>query len=106
MIPIALILMLSIDFIKNVISGNEDEIQKNLKLALNRIKMAVFIFLLPTVINVFLGILDGADIKYINCLTNANLDNINYYQLLEEQSFEEELKDYSETKKLWIYLKK
>ena len=55
MISIALILMLSIDFIKNVISGNEDEIQKNLKLALNRIKMAVFIFLLPKISEIFRG---------------------------------------------------
>lgn len=101
-IPIILILMVSVDFLKNVISNNEDEIKKNIKLVFNRLKFAVFLFLVPTVVSLLFNILEGADIKYINCFTNATLENIEYYQLLEEQSLEEELVNYSDSQKVKV----
>lgn len=85
-IPILLILMLIIDFAKNIIANNAENMNKNLQIAIKRILMTVSLFLLPTIVSFLSTIIDGfeMDIKYADCLTNANLDTIAAYQSKEE----------------------
>lgn len=90
-IPIILIIMICVDFCKNVIASGEDDMKKNTNVAIKRIIMAVAMFFVPTIVNIAIGLLDDADIQYMNCFTNATLENIEFYELAEEQSHEEEL---------------
>ena len=46
-IPIILILMVSIDFAKSVISNSEDNMKKQLNIAIKRIIYCIAIFLIP-----------------------------------------------------------
>lgn len=50
-VPIGLIIMLMIDFGKNVIAGKEDEMKKNLNMVIKRIIYCVVLFLVPTIAN-------------------------------------------------------
>lgn len=76
-IPIGLIVMLMIDFSKNVIAGKEDEMKKNVSLAIKRIIFCVIIFLIPTIVNFVNSLLGNLGVDYFQCLTNANIDYIN-----------------------------
>ena len=48
-VPIGLIVMLMIDFGKNVIAGKEDDMKKNLNMVIKRIIYCVVLFLVPTI---------------------------------------------------------
>lgn len=73
-LPIVLIVMLSIDFAKNVVS-QEDEMKKNLQLAIKRLLYAVAVFLVPTIVNIAINVIGDFDIGYKKCL-NVTLDKI------------------------------
>lgn len=78
-VPIGLIIMLSVDLAKNVITGKEDEMKKNVNVAIKRVIMAVVIFFIPTIVNFVNGIVQdsvGGNLDYNECLTNANKEYI------------------------------
>ena len=77
-IPIILIVMLTVDFTKNVASNNEDEMKKNTNLAIKRLLFAVVIFLVPSIVKLTFTILRDNDIavNYTECFTNADIDSI------------------------------
>ena len=52
-----LIVMISIDFAKNVIAGKDDDMKKNLSLAIKRIIYCVAMFLVPTIVDATMGLL-------------------------------------------------
>ena len=58
LIPIGLIVMISVDFAKNVMASREDDMKKNLNLAIKRVMMAVALFLIPTLANFVVGLVD------------------------------------------------
>ena len=91
LVPMFLIVMTIIDFSKNVI-GNEGDMPKRLSLAIKKIVMAAFIFLIPVVVTLLLNIV-GENTTFTACLNNANL---NYIASMEAQEkamkVEEELK--------------
>lgn len=58
--PILLILWGSLDLVKAVIAGKEDEIKKHQGTLVKRIISAVIIFLIPTAVSLILGLL-GTD---------------------------------------------
>ena len=75
-VPIIVIVMLVMDLVKNVINPNEKE---GMKKIVTRIAAAVIVFLIPTIINLIVYLInivfeDSVDTDYTNstCYTNAN----------------------------------
>lgn len=62
-VPILLILWGSIDLIKSVVAGKEDDIKKNQKTLLKRVVSAVIIFLVPFLVSVVLGLIGSNEWK-------------------------------------------
>lgn len=60
LIPIGLIIIGVINFSKAMLSGNDDSIKKNAYSFAWKIVFAIVIFVLPTVINFMVGLIDGA----------------------------------------------
>lgn len=83
-VPILLIVMLFVDFIKNVIASGEDDMKKNLNLVIKRIIMSMGLFLLPTIISFSFTLLGDIGVPYAKCLEDANLDNIARIEEIEE----------------------
>ena len=90
-IPIGLIVLISFDLAKNVISGKVDDMQKNLNVALKRVVMAVIVFFIPSIVGFAINGLGNNDIGYFNCITNANKDKIAEQEEFEKMQKEEEI---------------
>lgn len=82
-VPAGLILMISVDFLKNVIASNADNMQKNLQLTIKRIIMCVGLFLVPTIVNWTMSLV-GGDIVY--CI---NLARSGDYSKVEQKKYED-----------------
>ena len=80
LVPMGLIIMVSLDLGKGVTSG-ENDFGKILKASGNKILAAVIIFLLPTIVNFTLVLVDETT-SYESCWANANSTVIEEYQLL------------------------
>lgn len=87
-VPIGLIIMVSIDLGKGVISGNAKP-EEIIKASGNKILAAMIIFLLPTIVNFTLIIIDEKT-SYESCWANAEISTIKKYELEEEKKREEE----------------
>ncbi len=66
--PVLLILWGSIDLVKSIIQGKEDDIKKSQKVLIKRIISAVLLFLLPMLVSTLLGLI-GAE-AWKDCWTN------------------------------------
>ncbi len=83
-IPIILIVMLVLDLLKNVINPNEKE---GMKKIYTRVIAAVIVFLVPTIINLIMSLINDVngtnyDYSISNCYVNANsscIENIDNY---------------------------
>lgn len=87
LVPIGLILMLTIDFSKALVVG-EEKTEKSIKLVSKRIVYAILIFCTPWIVSVFMGFLEdiGVPVDYNTCIENAKSKNFSYYdKLLEEE---------------------
>ena len=74
LVPMGLILMMGLDFFKNVVAGKEDDMSKNTKLSLKRLIFCVALFFVPTIVSLVVKIIDDSleiDTSYISCITNA-----------------------------------
>lgn len=58
-VPMGLIIMVILDFSKNVIAGKEDEMKKNVSVAIKRIIYCMVIFLVPTIVNFAVNFVSG-----------------------------------------------
>ncbi len=81
-VPIILIVLGTIDLVKAVIAGKEDEIKNNQKTLVKRIIAAIIIFLIPLIVSVITGLL-GTD-EWKECW-NAN-HNLGVGDLLDSTS--------------------
>lgn len=72
MVPIGLILFISFDLFKNVIAQKEDDMKKNLQIAIKRIIYCIILFLVPTIVSATMNILSDLKVPYTNCIDNAN----------------------------------
>ena len=61
--PILLILWGTLDLVKSVIAGKEDDIKKNQGTLIKRIISAVIIFLIPTAVSLLLGLIGSTEWK-------------------------------------------
>lgn len=94
-VPIGLIVMMSVDFMKNVIAGKEEDMKKNFNLAIKRVIMTVGLFLVPTIVEFVVLLLGDIGVPYTDCLTNATLDKIAVYE--QKEIAEKEEKEKNET---------
>lgn len=76
LVPIGLIVMLSVDLAKNVISGKDDEMRKNFSIAMKRLIYIVILFLVPTIVSFAINSLGNFESGYSKCLavTNDSID--------------------------------
>lgn len=106
-LPIILIVMISVDFFKNVIAKGSDDMKKNTNVAIKRILYCVFAFFIPTIVNVVMNsvyiLMSDNETKENNllCWKNANVDSIQMYRQLENS-----VKTASEEAKKQAYLDK
>lgn len=87
-IPIALIVLLIIDFAKMVISNDESAQSKTFKLATKRIFYAVLVFFVPTIVSIFNSILGELGVDYSACYNDITIETINQLEA-EEIAIEE-----------------
>lgn len=79
-VPIGLIIMISIDFAKNVLANDDSDITKNKKIAIQRIITAIFLFAVPYIVSTFMSIMKGIDSSWYSCYENLGeltKENIN-----------------------------
>lgn len=75
-VPIVLIIMGSIDFMKAVMAGKEDDIKKNQSVFVKRIIAAVIVFFVPIITNILMNtILDQTESNCLTCVLNPNTCN-------------------------------
>lgn len=100
-VPIVLIVMVSYDLIKGVISGDASDLKSKVKLSGKRILSAFIIFFVPVVVSLVISILDGVvmniDINYESCFDNINY--IDYYTKLKEAEKIKKLDELANAKK-------
>ena len=80
--PILLIILISIDFIKNVMAKNENEMSKNLSIAIKRIILASCLFLVPTFVSTVNSLVGSLGIDYTICVKIAKgKEDLSIYEL-------------------------
>lgn len=76
-VPIGVILMTGLDLFKNVATSKEDDMKKNLNIAIKRIVYCVCVFFVPTIVNLVFSILGDIGVDYATYVSCANLEDIN-----------------------------
>lgn len=75
--PVLLILWGSIDLVKSIVQGKEEDIKKSQKTLIKRIISAVILFLLPMLVASLLGLIGSTEWKTCwNAYNDGNLDKI------------------------------
>ena len=91
-LPAILVIISTVDIGKTVINADRDALLQKFGLAAKRIILAVLIFSVPTFVNTFVSLLEdgSANImhRYNTCFDN--IENIEYYEKLDEKRKEEE----------------
>ena len=82
-VPIGLIIFLSIDFGKAMISGDESTQKKVVQLAIKRILYTIVLFLVPVFVSFTNSMLGNAGVNYSVCWENLNLEEIKYLSTVE-----------------------
>lgn len=70
-VPMGLIVMVMVDFMKNVIAGKEDEMKKNANVAIKRIGFAAVLFLIPYIVGFVISLLGNLGVDYATCIKIA-----------------------------------
>lgn len=102
-IPIALIIMLSVDMAKNVIANKEDDMKKNLNTFMKRILYCVALFLVKPIVVFAISLLGNTNLDFVACIELANKETITEVQKLEDEAEEiekiqKELEEYEKKK--------
>ena len=88
-VPAILILMLTIDIFKMVMSGEDNVIKNNMKMIVKRTIFAVAIFFVPMIVNISFGLLGNMNVSAAKCYNNANLSTIQSLKEKEAKEYEE-----------------
>ncbi len=62
-VPILLILWGTIDLVKSVVAGKEDDVKKNQKVLVKRVISAVIVFLIPMLVSIIMGLIGTEEWK-------------------------------------------
>ena len=76
-VPIGLIIMVMVDFAKNVIAGREDDMKKNVSIIFKRILFAMAIFFIPAIVQTAIHLLGESGVNYAVCIDVAMDSTIN-----------------------------
>ena len=94
-VPIGLILMMGFDLFKNVTAGREEDMKKNLSLAIKRLIFCVCMFFVPTIVSLVITIVNDSiedfSVDYQSCLDNTKY--IDYYEKIAEEEKKKEEED-------------
>lgn len=71
-VPVILILMGTIDLVKAVTQGKEDDIKKGQKTLITRAIAAVIVFLIPIIVNVVINFIGKGNNNYATCWSNVS----------------------------------
>lgn len=95
-VPIGLILMVSFDFAKNVMAGKQDDMNKNLKIAIKRLLFAMVLFLTPTVVEFMVALLGDklVGINFMDCVNIAINEDLSEYELKFDKDDYSDVPDY------------
>ena len=84
-VPIVLIVMISLDFAKNVIAGKDDEMRKNFGIVIKRIIYCVAIFLVEPICALVIDMVTDAapdpnapDWNWLDCINIATDEGTNF----------------------------
>ncbi len=89
LVPIFLILMISFDLAKNVMSAKEDDMNKSVQLSIKRLIMTVGLFLVPVIVQFTIGLLGEFGVDYASCIDIAITDdNLDQYRIEFSDDFE------------------
>ncbi|MGM9878502.1 MAG: hypothetical protein ACI31R_00505, partial [Bacilli bacterium] len=86
-VPAILILMLSIDIFKIVMSGEDNVIKTNMRMIVKRIIFAVAIFFVPMIVNIAFGLLGDMQVSAADCYNNATPSKIEKIKSDEESEY-------------------
>ncbi|MGM9879004.1 MAG: hypothetical protein ACI31R_03170 [Bacilli bacterium] len=87
-VPAILILMLSIDIFKIVMSGEDNVIKTNMRMIVKRIIFAVAIFFVPMIVNIAFGLLGDMQVSAADCYNNATPSGIESAKKEEASEYE------------------
>lgn len=80
-IPFILIVMISIDLGKNVVSAKEDDMKKNVQIAIKRIVYSLILFLVPTIVSAAINLLGNVGVDYAACINIAKTHDLSKYEI-------------------------
>lgn len=80
-IPMVLIVMISVDLAKNVLAGREDEMKKNVSIAIKRIVYCLILFLVPTIVSASISLLGNVGVDYATCIDIAKTHDLSLYEI-------------------------
>lgn len=81
LVPIVLIVMVSLDFAKNVASGKEDEMKKNFQIAVKRLIYCVALFLVYPIVSFAISLLGEQDVSFAKCIQIATTEDLSQYEI-------------------------
>lgn len=79
-VPVGLIVMISVDFAKNVLANKVDDMHKNLMIAIKRVIFCVVIFLVPIIVDAAINLLGELKVEYAECITIATTEDLSNYE--------------------------
>lgn len=84
-IPIGLIVFITIDVFKMIVSDDKG-VKDAQKMVINRLIFAVAIFFIPTIVTLIMNLLTiaGIDVEYKSCITNATKENIESFRNMKD----------------------
>lgn len=94
-VPAVLIVLLSIDLAKAVISSDDNDIKRARKLALKRIIYGAIVFFVPIIVEAVFGLLDSKDVTK-SCFSNATEEVVEALSQAEKEKLIEKEKDKQE----------
>lgn len=83
-VPIILILMMSVEIFKMVVSVDTNDFSDKIKKIIKKAVVAVLIFFIPTLVNLLLTMLNKDNYNETFCFVNATSETIADYRALEE----------------------
>ena len=104
LIPVILIVMLTMDFAKNVVFANDESIvRKNIQIAIKRIIYIIVLFLVPTIVSATLNLVENSNLLASNVITSYNkcIENtkkINFYEKTYEFKVKQEQRNLEKLK--------
>ena len=75
-VPIILIVLGTIDLVKAVIAGKDDDIKKHQQTLIKRIIAAVIVFLIPMLVSILMGWIGNEDWKQCWKTARGNINNL------------------------------